>query len=177
MRAGLVAEFATAEDLARAIRGMRKKGYRDLDAFTPFPVRDVEDALGLRRSMLTWLALPFAVAGGLAAYLIQFGTNARDYPLDVGGRPLHSVAAFVPITFEMTVLCCGLAALVILLALCGLPELYSPIFDVPGFERASVDRFFLGVDERDPLFDRDRGERELVELGALSVAFAARRPL
>jgi hypothetical protein len=175
MRTGLVAEFASPDALLGAVRTLRKKGYADLDAFTPYPIHGMDEALGLARSRLTWLTLPCALFGLVGAYVLQWWCNGYDYPIDVGGRPPHSAPAFVPITFEMMVLCGGLGAMTLFFVLAKLPELYAPVFDVEGFERASVDAFFLGVSERDPMFDRVRAELELKELGALSVAFAGAR--
>jgi hypothetical protein len=175
MRTGLVAEFLTPDALLAAARALRKKGYTDLDAFTPYPIHGMDEALALPRSRINWLTLPCALFGLVGAYLIQWWCNGYDYPLDVGGRPPHSAPAFVPITFEMMVLFGGLGAMTLFFVLSKLPELYAPIFDVDGFERASIDAFFLGIDERDPMFDRVRAELELRELGAVSVAFAKER--
>src|SRR5262249_40404060 len=149
------AEFATPEQLVRAARAMRELGQKKLDAYTPYPLRDLEQLIEPGRSPLNWLVLPFALGGAVFAYLLQLYLNGVNYPLNVGGRPLPSAPAFVPITFETTVLSAGLSGLVIMLVLTKLPELWSPVFDVPGFERASIDRFWLGIDASDPRFDRD----------------------
>ncbi|WP_437475684.1 DUF3341 domain-containing protein [Sorangium sp. So ce1014] len=172
MRRGLLAEFETPEAMLRAITELRSRGYRRLDAFTPYPVHGVDEALGLRRSPLNWIVLPFALAGAAGGYLVQWYNNAYDYPLNVGGRPQHAAPAFVPITFEMTVLASALAGFVALLVLMRLPELWSPIFDVPGFERATIDRFWIGIDARDPALISPLAERDLTDLGALAVAWA-----
>ncbi|WP_437668705.1 DUF3341 domain-containing protein [Sorangium sp. So ce131] len=174
MRAGLLAEFETPEAMLRAIAELRSRGYRRLDAFTPYPVRGVEEALGLRRSPLSWILLPFAIAGAAGGYLVQWHNNAYDYPLNVGGRPAHAPPAFVPITFEMMVLATALSGLVVMLLLARLPELWSPVFDVPGFERASIDRFWIGIDARDPALIRPIAERDLTVLGARAVAWAGK---
>ncbi|HSN97023.1 MAG TPA: DUF3341 domain-containing protein [Candidatus Nanopelagicales bacterium] len=173
MKKGLLAEFETPEALLGAIEELRRRGYRDLDAFTPYPVHGLEQKLGLQRSRLTWLVFPFALAGATLGYCIQWYLNARNYPLNVGGRPPHSAPAFIPVTFEMTVLTSALVGLLVFFILCRLPELYNPIFDVEGFERASQDRFWLGIDARDPALVRGRAERELHEIGALRVAWTA----
>jgi hypothetical protein len=174
MRAGLLGEFETPEAMLRAADELWKKGYRWLDAFTPYPVHGADRALRLRRSKLPWLALPFSIAGVALGYGVQWWCNAYDYPLDVGGRPPHSAPAFIPITFEMMVLATALSAVVIFLALARLPELYHPLFDVPGFERASVDRFWIVIDARDPTLVRSIAEHDLLELGALKVVWAGK---
>ena len=114
---------------------------------------------------------PFALAGGAGAYFIQWYLNAYDYPLNVGGRPPHAAPAFVPITFETTVLVAALSGFVIFLALSRLLRLYHPVFEVEGFERASIDQFWLGIDARDPALVPSLTERDLTELGALQIAW------
>jgi len=166
----LVAEFRTAEQMLHALRVLRERGYRELDAFTPYPVKGLDQVLGLERSRINWYVLPFTLLGSGVAYLVQWWCNAHDYPLDVGGRPLNSAPAWVPITFEMGVLATALAGVVLMLAFSGLPELYNPVFEVNGFERASIDRFWIAVGELDPAFDEERTGRELEALGALFVA-------
>ena len=176
MRTGILAEFRTPEELIRAIVELRARRYKRLDAFTPYPMKAVLDALGLPRSKLNWLVFASGIAGAGLAYLIQWYANAYDYPLDVGGRPLHSAPSFIPITFEMGVLSAAVAGIVSFFIVARLPELYSPLFDVEGFERASIDRFWLGVDQRDPAFDPEALSRILTELGALYIAYAGARP-
>ncbi len=166
---GVMAEFSTPEALVAAARELRARGYRELDAFTPYPVHGLEQALGLRRSPLNWLVLPFAAFGAGAGYLVQWLCNAVDYPLNVGGRPPNSAPAFIPVTFEMGVLAGSLAAIVILFGLCRLPELSNPLFAVDGFERASIDRFWLAIGEADPALDPGAAARELELLGAARV--------
>lgn len=175
MERGILAEFRTPEELIEAIALLRAGGYRKLDAFTPYPLHEVEEALHLRRSWLSWPVLLFGITGAAAAYFIQWWCNAYDYPLNVGGRPPHSVPAFIPITFEMAVLSAALGGLALFFLASRLPELYSPVFDVPGFERASIDRFWVFVDERDRAFDPAAIERELLAFGALQVAYARGR--
>jgi hypothetical protein len=172
VKATLLAEFEAPEALLDAIRELRRRGYRDLDAFTPYPVKGVEQALGARRSPINWLILPLWVVAVAGAFLVQWWCNGINYPLDVGGRPLFSVPAFVPITFEMGVLAASLGAFVLFFALAGLPALYHRVFTVDGFERASRDRFFLGVDADDPAFDHRDLSHALERLGATKVTLA-----
>jgi len=170
LKAGLVGEFESAEGIIRAVHELRKLGYKKMDAYTPYPLSAVEKAIGLRRSALGWVIFPFALTGATLAYLLQWWTSAIDYPLDVGGRPTHAAPAFVPITFEMGVLSAGLTALVSLLIFSGLPALWQPVFEVEGFERASIDRFFLAISIHDPAFDRAATAARLAELGAMRVS-------
>jgi hypothetical protein len=115
------------------------------------------------------------MAGTALAFLIQLFCNAFDYPINVGGRPLNSAPAFIPITFETGVLTAALTGVFVFLLLCGLPQLHAPVADVDGFERASIDRFWVGVDDRDRMFDAEEIGRILRDLGALSVGHARRR--
>jgi hypothetical protein len=175
MHTGLLAELRTADELLHAVRELRRRGYQRLDAFTPYPVKGLEEAIGLRRSLLPWIVFPIAMAGAGLGYLIQLFCNAYDYPLNVGGRPLNSAPAFIPITFESGVLAASLGGVFVFLLLTGLPRLHAPVDDVEGFQRASVDTFWVGVDDRDPRFDVDELTRLLHDLGAISVGRARER--
>jgi hypothetical protein len=150
---GLMAEFETPEDLIQATQAAYDQGYRMMEAYTPFPVEGVAEALGFHRNRVPRMVLTGGVIGGLTGYFMQWYSAVVDYPLNVGGRPLHSWPAFIPITFEMTVLGAALTAVVGMLAMNGLPRLHHPVFNVPGFVLASNDRFFLSIQARDPLFD------------------------
>ena len=175
MRCCVLGEFTTPEAMIAAIVGLRDRGYRRLDAFSPYPVHGAEEAAGMRRSPLDWIVFPLGLLGAGVAYLLQWYCNAYDYPLNVGGRPPHSAPAFIPITFEMGVLTAAVGGVITYFALTGLPELWSPVFEVEGFERASIDRFWVGVDARDPAFDRAVVERAFADLGASRVAWAGPR--
>src|SRR5262249_50082049 len=158
--------FESAEGLLHAVRELRRRGYEKLDAFTPYPVKGLEQALGLQRSRITWIVFPIGMAGAAFGYLVQLFCHAYDYPINGGGRPLNSAPAFIPITFESGVLAASVGGCFVFLLLTGLPQLYAPVADIPGFERASMDRFFAGVDDRDPRFDAGELDRLLRELGA-----------
>jgi hypothetical protein len=175
MHTGVVAEFATPEEMLRALGELKRRGYKRLDAFMPYPVPGIEEAIGAPRSPLTRIVFPIAAAGTGLAYLVQLFCNGIDYPINVGGRPLNSAPAFIPITFESAVLTASLAGVFVFLLLCNLPELYAPVADVPGFERASLDRFWVGIDDRDRMFDAEQIRLVCEELGALSVGYARRR--
>jgi hypothetical protein len=170
MRAGLAAEFAAPRDLVTALRALQELGYRALDACTPHPVHDVDEALALRRSRLPWLVFLFGMGGAAGGFAIMWYCNARSYPINVGGRPPFSIPAFIPITFESGVLAAALSAFVSLFWRLKLPHLTHPLFKVDGFERASVDRFWLVVDARDAHFDSAATVEELRRLGAARVA-------
>jgi hypothetical protein len=151
---GLLAEFESPTALVEAATRAREAGYRQMDAYSPFPIEELTEALGVRETRLPLLILIGGLIGGLGGFFMQWYSAAVDYPLDVGGRPQNSWPMFIPVTFEMTVLFAGLTAVFGLLALNGLPMPYHPVFNVPRFALATRDRFFLCVEATDPLFDR-----------------------
>lgn len=172
---GVLAEFDDEDALAHAAHYMRSLGYRDIEAFTPFPSEEVTEALELPRSRLPIFVLLGALTGAVFAYLIMWWTNVIDYDLDVGGRDPHPWPAFIPITFETAVLFGGIAAFLGFFALCGLPKLWHPLFEVPGFDRVTRDKFFLAISAKDARFDAERTARELEEQHAVRVvAFPVR---
>jgi len=151
---GLMAEFENPTTLAAAARQVREKGYRRVEAYSPFAIEEVNEALGLHHNRLPFIVLCGGILGGLTGYLMQYYIAVIDFPINVGGRPLHSWPSFIIITFELTILFSALATVLGLLGLCGLPTPYHPVFNVPRFAQASRDRFFLCIEARDPLFDR-----------------------
>jgi hypothetical protein len=175
MRAGVVGELPDAAALLDAVRELRRRGHRDLDAFTPYPVEGLDEALDLPRSPLNWRTMPLGALGALVGYFLQLWCNGVDYPLNVGGRPLNSAPAFIPITFETGVLFAAVFGVLWGLWLTRLPRLYLPLFDAEGFERATLDRFFVGIDAREPGFSRARAEQDLAEIGATRVMVARDR--
>lgn len=166
---GIMAEFARPDDLVAAIRAAKDAGYTRIEAFSPFPLREAAQDLGVRTAALPWIALAAGLIGAAVQYATQVGLNVIDYPLNVGGRPLHSWPAFIPATLLVAVLWTGAATLIGMLALIGLPRLHHPVFEVPGFERASEDRFFLLILADDPRFEAERVAALLHELTPLSV--------
>lgn len=163
---GLLAEFEGEEELAHAAHQMRALGYRNIEAFMPYPSEEVMEALDVPRSRLPILVLFGAVLGGSLAYLTLWWTNIIDYPLDVGGRAPHPWPAFIPITFEVSVLFGGAAAFLGFFLLCGLPRLWHPLFEMPGFGRVTSDGFFLVISADDPRFEAGRTTRDLEDHGS-----------
>ncbi len=159
---GLMAEFDQPEDLLEATRHAYERGYRMMEAYTPFPVSGLSDALGFRHNKIPAVVLIGGIVGGLAGFFMQWYSAVLSYPIDVGGRPFNSWPAFIPITFEMTVLFAALSAVFGMLALNGLPRPHHPVFNAPNFVRASRDRFFLCIQSRDPMFEID-AVRQLLE--------------
>ena len=152
---GLLAEFEEHEQVLAAANRAYAEGYRAMDAYSPFPVEGLAEALGHHTTIVPLLTLLGGIAGGLGGYFMQWYSMGRLYPLNVGGRPLNSWPNFIPITFELTVLIAALSAFVAMLFLNRLPQPHHPVFDVPEFRRASIDRFFLCIEARDEKFDRN----------------------
>jgi len=167
---GLMAEFADPDGLIRAIRESRQAGYRRLEAYTPYPIEQVSEALELSRSKMPLLVLLGGLIGLAGGYFLQVWVNLVAYPMNVGGRPMHSWPAFIVPTFEMTILCAALFAVLGMFALNGLPQPYHPVFNVPRFAAASRDRFFLLIEAADPCFDRSATAEFLRRLDAREVA-------
>ena len=166
---GILAEYDTATALVKACMELRDSGYSRWDAHTPFPVHGLDDAMGLRNSKLPRLVLGGGIVGGGLGLLLQYWTNAVDYPVIISGKPLFSIPANIPVMFEMTILLAALSAFVGMLAFNGLPRLHHPVFTSANFRRATCDRFFISIEAADPLYD-PQGTRALLESsGSLSI--------
>jgi Alternative complex III, ActD subunit len=150
---GLMAEFDDANALVLAAGSAREAGYRRMDAYSPFPIEELHHALGSHRSRLPLIVLIGGLVGCLSGFLLQYWTMAVAYPINVGGRPLNSWPAFIPVTFECTILGAALSAVLGMLALNGLPMPYHPVFNVPRFALASRNRFFLCIEASDAKFE------------------------
>ena len=166
---GLMAEFENAELLVAATRRTHEAGYRRMDAYAPFPVDGLAEALGVSRTPLSVITLIGGVVGGLAGFGLQYYVAVIAEPLNVGGKPLNSWPSFVPVTFETAILGAALAAVVGLLLLNGLPMPYHPVFNVGNFARASQDGFFLCIESADPQFDAQKTREFLQGLQAREV--------
>lgn len=168
-RPRVLAEFAAPEEMSRALDELRAAGYRDLETYTPFDMPRTTPLLGLRRPRLPWLIFLGGLAGGIGAYWIQWFADAWDYPLNVGGRPANAVPAFIPATFEGIVLAAALVAFFGLLISLRLPSLWHPVFEVEGFERATIDRFWIEVGSVQSDLDARELRRIVGAAGALRV--------
>jgi hypothetical protein len=166
---GIMAEFAEPEPLLDAAHAAYRAGYRAMDAFTPYPVEGLSDAIGFRRNGVALLALLGGLGGGTLAFAMQAYCNVIDYPINVAGRPDFSWPAFVPVTFELTVLGAALSAAFGMLALNRLPRLWHPAFNLPEFARASRDRFFLCFQAKDGSLDPVRLRELLGPFQPLSI--------
>ncbi len=170
---GMMAEFDNPTALVNAARAARDKGFRKLDAYTPFPIEELSEALHLHKNKLPLIVLLGGLVGGGLGYLLQYYVTVFNFPINVAGRPLHSWPAYIVITFEMTILLASLSAVLGLLALCGLPMPYHPTFNVPRFALASRNRFFLCIEATDPLFDRKQTSEFLESLKPREVSEVA----
>jgi len=166
---GLLAEFATPELLLAAARSVSEQGYRRIDAYSPFPVEGLSEALRLPPSRMSLIVLIGGVCGGLGGYFLQYWGMVLSYPLNSGGKPLNSWPAFIPVTFEMTILSAALCAVIGMFALNGLPRPYHAVFNVPAFEAASRSGFFLCIEASDPKFDAQQTRAFLESLSPKSV--------
>jgi hypothetical protein len=162
---GLMAEFDSAQHLVDAAHHTHEAGYQKIDAYSPFPIEGLAEAMGFTRNRVPLVVLIGGLIGGLTGYLMQYWIATVSYPVNVGGKPYHSWPAFIIVTFEMTILFAGLSAVFGMLALNGLPMPYHPVFNVPRFAMATKDRFFLIVFSSDPKYDPEQTRRFLEAQG------------
>jgi hypothetical protein len=167
---GLMAEFDTPGALVAAAHKTHAAGYRKIDAYSPFPIEELAEAIGFQRNAVALVVLIGGIVGGLSGYLMQYWIAAIAYPINVGGRPYHSWPSFIIVTFEMTILFAAISAVFGMLALNGLPQPYHPVFNVPRFAFASKDRFFLIVFASDPKYQADGTRRFLESLEPRSIS-------
>jgi hypothetical protein len=167
---GLMAEFDDPAALVAATREAYAHGYRRMDAYSPFAIEELHEALGIHRTLVPLLVLIGGVVGAISGFGLTYWTSVIAYPLNIGGRPLNSWPAFIIPTFETTVLFAAGTAVFGMLALNGLPRVYHPVFNVPRFALATRDRFFLCIEAHDPRFDLDGTRRFLEGLGAHEVS-------
>jgi hypothetical protein len=166
---GFLARFAGPRELYQACERVRDAGYRKWDAHTPFPVHGLERAMGLRASRLPWIVLVGGLSGATGGMLLQWWVSVHGYPLVISGKPLFSWPAFVPVTFELGVLCAAIGAVFGMLGLNQLPMLFHPLFHSKQFERVSDDGFFISIEAWDPKFDTKKTGEFLHDIGAEQV--------
>jgi hypothetical protein len=167
---GVMAEFDNTKDTLEAARAAREAGYRRMDAYSPFPVEGLSEAVGFRRTELPVIVLIGGLIGCFGGFFLQYFPNVIGFPLDIGGKPFDSWPSFIPITFELTVLCAGIFATVGMIWLNGLPEPYHPVFNVPRFNLASQDRFFVCIKSKDPKFNVEEVTRFFGEFNPREVS-------
>lgn len=164
-----LAEFSSPEELLEAAKKSKAEGYNNVEAYSPFPIHHLAETLGMKKTILPTLVLGGGILGGIAGFAMQYYASVISYPLNIGGRPMNSWPAFIPITFEMTVLGAALTAVFGMLALNGLPMPYHPVFNVDRFENVTKDGFFLSVRSTDPKFDLVNTKKFLETIGAKEV--------
>ena len=167
---GLMAEFTDPASVVAAARSVHEAGYRKVDAYSPYPMEQLTEALDMHHSKLPLLVLVGGLAGLVGGWSLEYWVSVIEYPLNIGGRPFHSWPSFIPPAYETTILCAALAAVFGMLALNGLPQPYHPVFNVPSFALASKDRFFIVIEATDPRYDHEETWSFLVRQGARAVS-------
>jgi hypothetical protein len=158
---GLIAEFDQAEDVIKAAHAVHSQGYKKVDAYSPFPIEELSEAVGAHGNILPRLVLCGGITGLIGGFFMQWYANVISYPLVIGGKPMFSWPSFIPIAYELTILCSALTTVVGMLWLNGLPLPYHPVFNEPAFENASRDKFYLCIEAEDPKFDADKTKQFL----------------
>ena len=164
-----MAEFDSTTELVAAAEKVRDAGYTKTDAYSPFPIHEIDKALGIKRTILPYLVFAGGIIGMLSGFGLQYFTHVIDYPIIVGGRPHFSIPAFVPPAYELTILLASFTAMLGMLFLNGLPKPYHPVFNVPRFNLASREKFFLVIEREDPKFEYEETRRFMETLDAQEV--------
>jgi len=166
---GVMAEFESPTDLVAAAHKVYSLGYRRINGYSPFPIEELSEAIGFTKTSLPLIVFIGGVVGGLSGFFMQYWIEVIDYPINVGGKPTNSWPAFIPITFEMTVLFAAFSAVLGMLILNKLPQPYHPVFNLPNFALATRDRFFLAIEANDPKFNHAEVVDLLKSLNAVAV--------
>jgi hypothetical protein len=166
---GVMAQFDSPSHLVAAARDTYEAGYRQINGYSPFPIEELDEAIGFKRTTLPLIVLAGGILGALGGFFMQYWIAAIDYPINVGGKPTNSWPAWIPITFEMTVLFAAFSAVLGMLILNKLPQPYHPVFNIPNFALATRDRFFLAVEANDPKFKHGEVVDLLKSLNAIAV--------
>ena len=166
---GVIAEFENPSDLVAAARRVYSLGYRRINGYSPYPIEELSEAIGFTHTSLPLIVFIGGLVGGIGGFLMQYYIEVIDYPINVGGKPYNSWPAFIPITFEMTVLVAAFSAVLGMLVLNKLPQPYHPVFNLPNFAMATRDRFFLAIEANDPKFHHAEVIELLKSLNALEV--------
>jgi hypothetical protein len=170
---GMMAEFEDPTSLVEATQRAHAEGYRCMDAYSPYPIEELHEALGSHHTRLPLIVLIGGICGGVGGYAMQYWISVMAYPINIGGKPLHSWPAFIPVTFECTILAAALSCVLGMLALNGLPQPYHPVFNVPRFALASRNRFFLCIESKDAKFDLEATRHFLETLNPREVTTVA----
>ena len=166
---GLLAEFDSAQELLDAAHQVRAAGYQRADAYSPFPIHGLAEALGFDEHKVPKFVLAGGIAGALGGFGLEWWTQVIAYPLNIGGRPYFSWVSFIPPAFETTILFAAFSAAISMIALNGLPQPYHPVFNAPRFRLASQNRFFLAIEASDPRFDMEQTRAFLIGLNPSEV--------
>ena len=167
---GIMGEFDNPSELVAAARRTYEAGYRRINGYSPYPIEELSEAIGFTRTALPLIVLIGGILGGLGGFLMQYWMEVIDYPLNVGGKPYNSWPAFIPITFECTVLVAAFSAVLGMLILNKLPQPYHPVFNAPNFALATRDRFFLVIEANDPRFSHNETKQFMETVGARNVS-------
>ncbi len=166
---GIMVEFGSATDLVDAARKVRDAGFTRTDAFSPFPLHEIDEALGIKRSILPYLIFAGGITGLLSGIGLEYFVHVIDWPIIVGGRPAFSLPSFVPPAFELTILFAAFTAVFGMLFLNGLPSPYHPVFNVPRFALVTREKFFLIIESTDPKYDYEETRNFMEGLGGQEV--------
>ena len=166
---GLVARFENPATLLHAATGLRDAGYKRYEVWSPFPVHGMDNAMGLKRSIVPWIVLGGGLTGLVGALLLQWWTGAVDYPVMIGGKPFFAFEFATPVTFELSVLLSAFGAVFGMIALNKLPQPFHPLDNIAMFRRVTDDGFFISIEARDPRFYRSKTEADLKAAGAVAV--------